>query len=112
MASIQEFEKVLDQSDTTVAAFQSKSPIQKIQHFLHSTPAAVPGWLSLATLLTRESRRETTLDLEVFEPACGRLVQRLHFTGRGAQAGVQANGGGLTVVLGDRAWGLKPMAGP
>lgn len=42
MASIQEFEKVLDKSDTTVAAFEDKSFIRKVQHFLHSTPAAVP----------------------------------------------------------------------
>lgn len=43
MASIQEFEKNLDQSDATVAAFHSKSPLQRIQHFLHGTPAAVPA---------------------------------------------------------------------
>ena len=41
MASIQEFEKVLDQSDTSVASFHSKSPLQRVQHFLHSSPAAV-----------------------------------------------------------------------
>ncbi|MBL8581315.1 MAG: ABC transporter permease [Rhizobiaceae bacterium] len=40
----QEFEKVLSGSDTSVASFDvhNKSPIEKIQHFLHSNPAAVP----------------------------------------------------------------------
>lgn len=40
----QEFEKVLSGSDTSVASFEThtRSPIEKIQHFLHSNPAAVP----------------------------------------------------------------------
>jgi fructose transport system permease protein len=40
----QEFEKVLSGSDTSVASFDThtRSPIEKIQHFLHSNPAAVP----------------------------------------------------------------------
>lgn len=43
MASAQEFEKVLDGSDTSVAHFEeSTSAIRRIQHFLHATPAAVP----------------------------------------------------------------------
>jgi fructose transport system permease protein len=44
MAKAQEFEKVLDQSDTSIASFEShiKSPIEKAQHFLHSNQAAVP----------------------------------------------------------------------
>ena len=42
MAGIQEFEKVLDKSDTSVASFEDRSFLRKIQHFLHSTPAAVP----------------------------------------------------------------------
>src|SRR5262245_43190208 len=42
MAGIQEFEKVLDKSDTSVASFEDRSTLRKIQHFLHSTPAAVP----------------------------------------------------------------------
>ena len=44
MASAQEFEKVLDQSDKTVVSFEShiKSPLEKAQHFLHSSPSAVP----------------------------------------------------------------------
>lgn len=42
MASIQEFEKVLDKSDQSIAAFEDRSVLRKLQHFLHSTPAAVP----------------------------------------------------------------------
>jgi len=44
MAKAQEFEKVLDQSDKSIASFEShiKSPIEKAQHFLHSNQAAVP----------------------------------------------------------------------
>lgn len=42
MASIQEFEKVLDKSDQSIAAFEDRSLLRKVQHFLHSTPAAVP----------------------------------------------------------------------
>lgn len=40
----QEFEKALSGSDTSVASFDThtRSPIEKIQHFLHSNPAAVP----------------------------------------------------------------------
>ncbi|OHV73245.1 ABC transporter permease [Ensifer sp. LCM 4579] len=40
----QEFEKVLVNSSTEVASFDThdKSPLQKLQHFLHSSPAAVP----------------------------------------------------------------------
>ena len=44
MAGAQEFEKVLDQSDTKVASFDAykKSPLEQAQHFLHSSQAAVP----------------------------------------------------------------------
>ena len=44
MAQTQEFEKVLSGSDTAVAAFDDhgKSLIRRLQHFLHSAPAAVP----------------------------------------------------------------------
>ncbi|KQW31880.1 ABC transporter permease [Rhizobium sp. Root274] len=42
MAGAQEFEKVLTQSETSVASFEDRSTLRKIQHFLHSTPAAVP----------------------------------------------------------------------
>ncbi len=43
MAQMQEFETVLDKSDKTVASFDTgHSPVQRIQHFLHSTPSAVP----------------------------------------------------------------------
>jgi fructose transport system permease protein len=40
----QEFEKVLSGSDASVASFDthSRSPIEKVQHFLHKNPAAVP----------------------------------------------------------------------
>lgn len=44
MSQAQEFEKVLDKSDTAIAAFDERgtSVLKKIQHFLHSNPAAVP----------------------------------------------------------------------
>ena len=44
MAQPQEFEKVLDKSDKSVASFDESgtSFVKKLQHFLHSTPAAVP----------------------------------------------------------------------
>jgi fructose transport system permease protein len=43
MAAAQEFEKVLDGSDGNVAAFERQhTPIERIQHFLHGNPAAVP----------------------------------------------------------------------
>ena len=44
MSQAQEFEKVLSGSDTSVASFeeQGTSFVKKLQHFLHSTPAAVP----------------------------------------------------------------------
>ncbi|MGX5667779.1 ABC transporter permease [Rhizobium daejeonense] len=50
MASIQEFEKVLDKSDASVAAFEDHSPLRRIQHFLHSTPAAVPLIVLIASI--------------------------------------------------------------
>jgi fructose transport system permease protein len=51
MAGVQEFEKVLDQSDTSVASFEDRSIIRKIQHFLHSTPSAVPLIVLVALIL-------------------------------------------------------------
>jgi fructose transport system permease protein len=51
MAGIQEFEKVLDQSDTAVAAFEDRSLVRKIQHFLHSTPSAVPLIVLIASII-------------------------------------------------------------
>jgi fructose transport system permease protein len=44
MAQVQEFEKALSNSETSVAAFDEHgtSIVKRIQHFLHSTPAAVP----------------------------------------------------------------------
>ena len=40
----QEFEKSLSGSDAAVAAFDShdRSPLERVQHYLHSNPAAVP----------------------------------------------------------------------
>jgi fructose transport system permease protein len=40
----QEFEKVLSQSSTQLASFDThdKTPLQRLQHYLHSSPAAVP----------------------------------------------------------------------
>ena len=48
----QEFETVLSGSDTTVASFDThtRSPVEKIQHFLHSNPAAVPLIVLIASL--------------------------------------------------------------
>jgi fructose transport system permease protein len=51
MAGIQEFEKVLDQSDKSVATFEDRSPIQRIQHFLHSKPAATPAIVLLLSII-------------------------------------------------------------
>ena len=51
MASIQEFEKALDQSDTSVASFEDHSPLRRIQHFLHSTPAAIPAIVLIVAIL-------------------------------------------------------------
>lgn len=43
MTAAQEFEKVLDKSDATVASFdQHRTPLERAQHFLHGNPAAVP----------------------------------------------------------------------
>ena len=44
MTGAQEFERVLDGSDKNVASFehQDVSLLKRMQHFLHSTPAAVP----------------------------------------------------------------------
>lgn len=44
MSQVQEFEKALSNSETSVAAFDEHgtSLVKRIQHFLHSTPAAVP----------------------------------------------------------------------
>ncbi|TIP55807.1 MAG: ABC transporter permease, partial [Mesorhizobium sp.] len=44
MSQVQEFEKALANSDASVAAFDEHgtSLVKRIQHFLHSTPAAVP----------------------------------------------------------------------
>ena len=47
----QEFENALS-SDTTVASFErhGRSPVEKVQHFLHSSPAAVPLIVLVASL--------------------------------------------------------------
>lgn len=52
MTAAQEFEKVLDKSDTSVASFEEQhSPLRRIQHFLHSTPAAVPLIVLIALII-------------------------------------------------------------
>lgn len=53
MAQVQEFEKALDQSDKAIAAFEDHGPslTKRIQHFLHSTPAAVPLIVLLLSIL-------------------------------------------------------------
>ena len=51
MASIQEFEKVLDKSDTSVASFEDRSLVRRIQHFLHSTPAATPAIVLVLSII-------------------------------------------------------------
>jgi fructose transport system permease protein len=49
----QEFETVLSGSDTRVASFDAhkRSPIEHVQHFLHSNPAAVPLIVLVLSLL-------------------------------------------------------------
>ncbi|MBD0415967.1 ABC transporter permease [Oryzicola mucosus] len=49
----QEFETVLSGSDKTVANFdtQTRTPVEKVQHFLHSNPAAVPLIVLIASLV-------------------------------------------------------------
>lgn len=51
MASIQEFEKVLDKSDTSVATFEHQSMIHRVQHFLHSKPAATPAIVLILSII-------------------------------------------------------------
>ena len=52
MSQPQEFEKVLTASATTVAQFEEKrSPLSRLQHFLHSNPAMVPLIVLLATII-------------------------------------------------------------
>ena len=51
MATMQEFEKDLDKSDRKVATFVHHTPLQKLQHFLHSTPAAVPAIVLVAAIV-------------------------------------------------------------
>ncbi len=48
----QEFETALAGSDTSVANFDrhSRSPVERVQHFLHSSPAAVPLIVLVASL--------------------------------------------------------------
>ena len=49
--AVQDFEKVIDQSDITVAAFEAKkSVVEKIQHLLHSNQAAVPLIVLIASI--------------------------------------------------------------
>jgi fructose transport system permease protein len=51
MTSVQEFEKTLDQSDKSVASFEDRSPLRRIQHFLHSTPAAIPAIVLIVSVI-------------------------------------------------------------
>jgi fructose transport system permease protein len=51
MTSVQEFEKTLDQSDKSVASFEDRSPLRRIQHFLHSTPAAIPAIVLIFSII-------------------------------------------------------------
>lgn len=47
----QDFEKVIDQSDQGVAAFEGrKSVVERVQHFLHSSQAAVPLIVLVASI--------------------------------------------------------------
>ncbi|MDQ7251156.1 ABC transporter permease [Dongia sedimenti] len=47
-----DFEKTLAQADTKVASFdeRERSPIERIQHFLHSSPSAVPLLVLIASV--------------------------------------------------------------
>ena len=49
----QDFEAVLSDSDASVASFDhhKRSPLEHLQHFLHSSPAAVPLIVLIASLL-------------------------------------------------------------
>ena len=51
--AMQDFEKVLDQSATDVAAFEEshRSLLQTVQHFLHGNPAIVPVIVLVASVL-------------------------------------------------------------
>ena len=51
MAAMQEFEKVIEKSDKNVASFKQHTPLQRLQHFLHSTPAAVPAIVLVAAII-------------------------------------------------------------
>ena len=52
MSQPQEFEKVLEQSATSVAQFhERRSPLQRLQHFLHSNPAMVPLIVLVALII-------------------------------------------------------------
>ena len=52
MSKKQEFEKVLDNSVNDVAVFEARheSPIDRLQHFLHSNPTAVPVFILFMSL--------------------------------------------------------------
>ena len=49
----QEFERVLSQSATAVASFDTheKSPLERVRHFLHSSPASVPLIVLMLSLI-------------------------------------------------------------
>lgn len=52
MATQQEFEKVLDKSDTSIVSFETKrSPIERLRHFLHANNAAAPLIILVISLM-------------------------------------------------------------
>lgn len=52
MSGVQDFEKVLDKSDASVASFERhRTPLQQAQHFLHGNPAAVPLIVLVASVI-------------------------------------------------------------
>lgn len=65
MSQPQEFEKVLEQSATTVAHFEEqRSGLRKLQHYLHSNPAAVPMIVLVALILFFAAARDGAVLLE------------------------------------------------
>ena len=52
MSEAQDFEKVTEKSDTKVASFEQRvSILGRVQHFLHSTPSAVPLIVLIASIV-------------------------------------------------------------
>jgi outer membrane protein assembly factor BamB len=74
--------------------------------FSASDPLALACLLTRVRAATKDRPHPCRLPLFLFNPADGRLLQRLDFTADGLRAAVQPTEAGLAVVLGDRAWGL------